>query len=270
MSEITVADLTQTTLDGNGIFDVLMRANKAHLEAEYSKNRIKGTEYSTVYLGSLESVMRASLEFLLQRQKISLEAQLMEQQVLVAKSEVEKALAQVELAKQQVLESKVKLEILQLGKEKIPAEIAQLNAQTTHTTQQTANLTAEALNIPKQGAVLDAQICKLQAEYDVLILTKEKTASETSLLTQKKVTESAQTMSIGVDENSVVGRQKALYNAQAAGFARDAEQKAADLLIKSWTVRRTTDEGTVADSTNKLSDAHIGQVVGKLLQGVGA
>jgi hypothetical protein len=51
---------------------------------------------------------------------------------------------------------------------------------------------------------------------------------------------------------------------------RDAEQKAAKVLVDTWTVRRTTDEGTSANTTNQLSDAHVGRVIGKLLSGVGA
>jgi hypothetical protein len=70
--------------------------------------------------------------------------------------------------------------------------------------------------------------------------------------------------------DSVVGRQKALYQAQTDGFTRDAEQKAAKLLVDTWSVRRTTDEGTVADGTNMLNDATVGRAITKLLDGVGA
>ena len=104
---VPLNDLTQTTLDGSGVFDTLMRSMKAHLEAEYQKGRIKGTEYSTVYLGSLTAVLDASLNFLLQREKVALEAELMAQQVLVAQAEVEKARAQVEIAKALAADSKV-------------------------------------------------------------------------------------------------------------------------------------------------------------------
>ena len=263
MADITVASLTEASLTGSGVFDVLMRATKAHLEQEYSQNRIRGVEYSTVYLGSLESVMRTSLEFLLQRQKISLEAQLMEQQVLIAQAEVEKANAQVELAKQQVLQSKVELEILQLNKDKIPAEIAHLNAQT-------ALLGQQKLNAVIEGEVLTNQVCKLKAEYDLLMLQKDRTTAETSLLTQKIATERAQTTEIGVDTNSILGRQKNLYLAQTEGFARDAEQKAAKLMADIWNVQRTTDEGIKPTVEAANTDAFIGRAINKMLSGVGA
>lgn len=56
---------------------------------------------------------------------------------------------------------------------KLPAELAQLSAQTTLITQQKVNLTAEALNIPKQGLVLDGQISKLNA--DTQLTNQQKT-----------------------------------------------------------------------------------------------
>lgn len=270
MTVIAVADLTQTTLDGTGVFDVLMRANKTHLEAEFAKNRIKGAEYATVYLGSLESVMRTSLEFLMQRQRTALEAELMQQQILLAQVEVLKANAQVDLVRQQILNAQAELDILQLNATKIPAEIAQLTAQTGLTNQQKVNAAAQALNIPKEGLVLDGQKCKLDAEYDLLLGQTLKAASETTLLTQKVATEKAQTTALGVDPDSVVGKQKALYQGQTDGYKRDAEQKAAKLMVDTWNARRMTDEGTVADATNKLNDTNIGAVITKLLNGVGA
>lgn len=228
MTAIVVADLSQTTLDGEGIFDVLMRATKVHLEGEFKLGRIKGPEYSTVYLGALESVMRTSTEFLMQRQRVALEAELMEKQILLAQKELDKATAQIALLQQQ------------------------------------------ALNAVTEGEVLVAQKCKLQAEYDLTLSQTLKSASENALLNQKTITERAQTTSMGIDADSILGRQKELYKAQTDGFSRDAEQKAAKLMIDSWNVRRTTDEGTVADATNMLNDTTVGRAVTKMLAGIGA
>lgn len=214
MAAVPITDLTQATLEGQGAFDLLMRAVKAHLDGEYRAGRIKGTEYSTVYLGALTQVMQTGLAFVLQKQKTDLEAQLLEKQI--------------ELTNQQRINAEVEMTVLQ------------------------------------------AQKCKLDAEYDLLVEQKSKSSAETSLLTQKIVTERAQTLAVGVDADSVIGKQKALYAAQTAGFARDAEQKAAKLMVDSWSVRRTTDEATVADETNMLADAAIGRAVTKMLTGVGA
>lgn len=382
MTTLAISTLTEATTEGTGVFDVLMRANKAHLEAEFNKNRIKGPEYATVYLGSLTQVLQTSVQFLLAGEKLDLEKQLLEQQILLAQVEVIKANAlvkqteaQTELVKQQtanliaeglnipkqgdlldaqalhtskqaaiaeqeilvkqqqVLIAKEELKVAMAKLVNIPKEGALLDAQALHlskqaalvekeilvkteqvlltkeqilvakeevkvamaklanipkegvvldkqaldiaakttlTGQQTINLIAEALNIPKQGAVLDGQKCKLDAEYDLLLSTNLKTLEEKGLLAWKTTTEKAQTLATGVDADSVLGKQKALYTAQTAGFQRDAEQKAAKIMVDSWSVRRTTDEATLADDSNKLNDLGVGRAVTRLLTGVGA
>lgn len=211
---ITVSDLTQATLTGTGTFDVLMRAMKAHLDAEYAKDRLKGTDYSTVYLGAVTQVLQTALQFALTKDKAANDAELVAKQILLV-------------------------------------------------TQQTANAVLE-------GEVLVAQKCKLQAEFDLTVASTLKVNQEIALLTQKVATERAQTTSLGVDADSVLGKQKALYAAQTDGFKRDAEQKAAKVMIDTWNVRRTTDEATSANTTNSLDDLAVGRAVNKLLTGVGA
>lgn len=211
---LTLAQLTEGSLSGDGVFDVLMNATRAHLESEYTKNRIRGPEYSQVYLASMQAVLQQATAFLLTKDKAANEA------AMVA--------AQIALLEQQ-----------------------RLNAIAEHD-------------------VLLAQKCKLDAEYDVLMEQKLKSAAENQLLVQKVITERAQVQAIGVDADSVIGKQKSLYQAQTDGFKRDAEQKAAKLMVDSWNIRRTTDEATVADQTNMLADSVVGRAVAKMLAGVGA
>lgn len=214
MTAITNADLTTKTVGGTGVFDVLMSAAAAHLEAEFAKNRIKGTEYSEVYLGAMTQVLQTATQFLLTKQKADLEAQLLVKQIALVEQ--------------------------------------------------------QRINAVTENTVLVAQECKLRAEYDLTMANILKANQETALLAQKTASERAQILSLGVDDDSVLGRQKALYQAQTDGFKRDAEQKAAKVMIDTWNVRRTTDEGTVADGTNMLNDATVGRAVTKLLSGVGA
>lgn len=347
MTTINTSDLTTANADGQGVFDVLMRSVKSHLDTEFKAGSIRGPEYSTVYLGSLNLAMQTGLSFLLQKQKTGLEVSLLEKQLALAQIQVDKAA--------------IELAMLEASQAKIPAEIAQILAQTELITQQKLNLTAEGLNIPKQGELLDAQVlvaekqvsiadaeiaiktqqvlvaqaevgisqaklinipkegavldaqallvgqqrtnlvsdnlgiiaktalttqqalnavtedlvlvaqkCKLQAEFDLTVSATSKSAEEILLLAQKTATEKAQTLATGVDDNSVVGKQKLLYGAQTQGFSRDAEQKAAKLMVDTWSVRRTTDEAEEANGINKLDNTFIGRAVEKLLTGVGA
>ena len=208
VSHVALTDLTTAVVSGTGVFDVLMRAAKSHLEEEFKVGRIKGTEYATVYLGSMQAVLQAAVQFTLQRNEQNQNALLKDQQIA---------------------------------------------------------------NAVLEGNVLVAQECKLRAEYDNLQASTLRVASETALLNQKKVTEVAQTNGNGVTADSVLGKQMALYGAQTSGYSRAAEQKAADIMIKSWNVRRTTDEtGTPANTDNMLNDAAVGRAVAKLLSGVSA
>lgn len=309
---IALTELTETTLEGNGVFDALMRASKAHLEDQYDKGAIRGPEYATVYLGQLESSMQTALAFLTQRQRIDLEAKLLELQIQLAGIEVTKANIAVELAREQVLTAKVErtlveaqVEKLHLELELVPLQKLQIEAQTklidanlvntgAEKLQIEANTTkikAEVLNIPKQGLLLDAQlktaeqqvlnsevenrvleaqVCKLQAEFDLTKQTVLKTTGETELMAQKVATEKAQIMSMGVDEDSVIGRQKKLYLAQTTGFQRDAEQKAAGLYVEVWKTLRMTDNEWQANTTQGLDDVTFGGVMQRLRAGISA
>lgn len=213
-NDVKLEDLTQAAVNGTGVFDTVMRALRAHLEQEYTNNRIRGPEYATVYLGALESALQTAVAFLLAQKKAGLEA-----------------------------------DLLALQKTRLNQEITNLVAQHDLLVQQKLNLEDELLTAARQRDKLDAEI---------------------DLLAQKKVTELAQTDGSSVTANSVIGKQVSLYEAQTNGFIRDAEQKAASILVDSWKVRRTTDEATVADGTNKLADTYIGSAVQKLLTGVGA
>jgi hypothetical protein len=237
MAVIAVSDLTvgEGTLTGTGAFDVLMTAVEKHVEDEYKKGRIKGGDYATVYLGAMQSVMDRALQMLLQQQRADQEAELLREQILTE----------------------------QLKQTQLTAQTAQTDAQTALVDQQTANAITE-------NTVLVAQECKLRGEYDLIMEQKLKTIAETALLAQKKVTEQAQTSGTGVGPDSVIGKQIQLYDAQRKGYLRDAEQKAAKLLVDTWNVRKTMDDTTLADGTNNLSDVKVGDAVRTMLQGVEA
>lgn len=64
-----VSRLTTKSVDGTGVFDVLMQATKAHLIEEYNADRITGDEYSKVYVGAMSAVMQTAVQFLLNTQQ---------------------------------------------------------------------------------------------------------------------------------------------------------------------------------------------------------
>ena len=191
-TDVTLAKLTSAATDGVGVFDVLMRSVKLQIDAEYQANRIKGSEYSTVYLGALQAVLTTSFQFVLTQGKTNLE-----------------------------------IATLQLG------------------------------------------LTNLQKEIDLKDQQLLRTAKEIEVLEQKRLTELAQVESTGVDADSIIGRQKALYEAQTLGFGQEAKHKAAQLMISTYNIRRTTAEDEPANVDNKLMDEFIGAAVGEMFESVG-
>jgi hypothetical protein len=205
MATISTGALTEASIEGVGVFDVLMQSATAHIDKEYERGRIKGGEYSQVYLGAMTAVMQQSVAFLLAKEKAGHEADLVAQEVT---------------------------------------------------------------NATKQFEVLHSQKCKLDAEFDVLQEQKLKVIAETALMSQKKLTEEAQISGTKTDANSVIGKQKALYEAQTSGFEKDAQQKASKLMMDALAVFRTTNPDYPLLDTG-LSNPEIKAVIDKMKAGIG-
>ena len=196
MAAILTKDLTTGAVGGAGVFDQLMVSVDAHLSREFKANRIKGTDYAQVYVGSMTAAMQNAVQFLLGKQAADKQAELLASQTLT-----------------------------------------------------------EAYTL---SDLLPAQIDKIAAEI--------------ALLGQKKSTEEAQIKDI-VDDLAVVGvigKQKLLYGKQTDGFDRDAEQKAAKMLIDTWAIRVSAgaSEGVVPTNMGG-SQANIRLAVDDMLRGIG-
>lgn len=384
---LEIDELTQATLEGTGVFDVMMRSVKGHLEGEFKANRIRGADYANVYLGSLTAVLGQASAYALSRVRLGLELQQMQIQVDQLRANLEKhpyeiALLQGQAQAQDAQTALATKQLEQLTEEikKIPVEVTLLNSQVNQakgqlalTEAQTAQVVAENLRAPKQlelltaqvsGAVaqtnvtteqlkqitadvarttqetanlvvqgtnLTAQVAQTKAQTDVVVANLAKVPLEiagleaqniiatkqalklekdmalqvlqldieqmqldlsreelklkgqqllllksqvdgqkyqTDLAAQKVITEKAQTQGSVIGTGSVLYIQNKLYEAQTLGYQRDAEQKIAKMLIDTWSVRRSNDDGVVADAVNHLNDATIGAAVQAALAGI--
>lgn len=258
---ITLADLTSATTNGTGVFDVLMRANKAHLEQEFTTGRLKGNEYASVYLGSLQAVLQAALQFTLEKEKQNLDAQIKTQEIELAVQKI--ALAQAELA------------ISQAKLANIPKEGALLEAQTAKTLkdvlladkeievkeQQVLVATAEVgiaqaklANIPKEGALLDAQAAKTLKDVS---------------LADKQIDLAAQEILVKAQQVANLASEKTRIEAQAAqitaetlnipkqGLLIDAQKAVQDQQKINLTAEKLRVDAQATLTTNQAANAVI-------------
>lgn len=243
VAEVQFAEITDGCPAGEGVFDQLMKSVKAHLKEEYDSQRIRGSEYTQVYIGSLTQAMTQAIQW-------QLGAQIAENQARLIEVQIENGEKQTLLLEEQ----------RQL-----------LIAQTAHAEQQTVNLALDAVNIPKQGDVLDAQEGQILKQVEVATEQARNTAYQTdetmpaqkAILDQKLITEEAQTKESttqGIVEG-VIGKQKSLYTNQAEGFIRDSEQKASRIVSDLWGIAKSAD--VVSIPTN-IQDAEMDLMLDKL------
>ena len=271
INPVTVNDLTTATIDGTGVFDRLMTAGAAHIESQFNKSRIQGADYATVYLGLINASMNSAINFLMNKDKIALEANLIAAQIKLTEAQIARTEVEVRKLEVEMEKLEVEKELIIVNKAKINKEIEFISQQIITEKAQVSDEGVEDNSvIGRQKSLLAAQTCKAKSEYDLTLVTKEKVTKESELLVQKTITEKAQTLELGVDENSLIGRQKSLYTAQINGFKSDKIQKGTKLMIDSWQARRMTDDGVVADDVNKLGDSHVGQAVTNLLADMNA
>lgn len=68
--EVTTTAITTGSINGDGIFDVLIKAVRLHLAEEYDSGRLTGTEYAQVYSAALVATLGQSIQFALSKDAV--------------------------------------------------------------------------------------------------------------------------------------------------------------------------------------------------------
>ena len=252
MASISTSDLTQAsgvttstdgkyTVTGTGVFDDLMEAVNAHLDAQFNLGRLTGADYATVYLGAVQSSMQQSVAFILGKQQSDKQAELLEAQTLDIHNQAvlrtQASDADLSIKRQQIIN-----EAFTNGMEvnEYIWEIEyKLNLGETYTFVTIENLTDNDVvalmtadphdpRYPEVNAVTLSMSKVIQhAGKSTAATIIAKTQEEVDLLKQKRITEHAQTLTetIGstIATSSVMGKQAELFTQQAVGFENDAK-----------------------------------------------
>jgi hypothetical protein len=291
MPTIDITEITVGTLAGTGVFDKLMAAVNAHLSDQYTKGRITGAEYATVYLGAVQSAMQQSVSFVLgeqqaelaltqlndslitsakQREEINsrvvlLDTQIQEQLDGTARANTELADSLITSLKQRIqIDSQIDLIHVQMAEATDGTTRAnvQLNDGLDTTAKQREQITsAVALSaVQTLEQVAHTARTDLNSTQDLLIKANQalKLTAEKTILEKKALTEAQQTI--------LVTKQQELYTAQKDGFARDAEQKAAKLVSEIWQIAKGTDPNAYVIP---VSEVEIGNVLKNAVKGTG-
>lgn len=229
--------------------------------------------------------------------KIPVELEILNKQSEAATAGIAQTEAQTERLVQETL-NKLPVEIANLNKQGL-----QLVAETTLTTHQSALAEIQATKIPTEIELLQAEIASkakqnliLEREYELKVgeldlqaknlqlaaaeldLRREELKVKASqvkaqdaqadLYQQKVITEKAQVDSSVVNANSVIDLSNQVLKAQVKGYAYDAQNRLAKLMVDVFSVTYQNGDRDV-NSTNKLTDVEMGKVMNKMFSELG-
>lgn len=189
-------------------------------------------------------------------------------EVELLQAQTDNAQSQIALTEAQVVKITEENKVIPYNIERIQAEIANMTRQSDILEKELEIKISSLALQDKQLLLADAELEVRKLELEVKRAEVESAQAQAKLYAAKVLTENAQTMD-AAHPNSVLGSNIAVLRAQAAGYARDAEQKAAKILVDAWNVQRNTDESIQANSANLLYDTSIGKAVGAMLRGAG-
>ena len=216
-TDIQITDLTDGVLSpadewvGSGIFDKLIAAVNSNIEGQFNKGRIKGADYANVYLGSIQSVLQQSLQYVLQEKQTEAQVDLTivqkEEMVLNGASERALQAAQLAIAQKELLlkeaELTIKLKELEIRtyefSQMLPLQKIKLESDITMTD-------AQVVGISKDNLVKDEQVLMSVFERTVVQPKElEKLQEEVSLTYVTRVGKDKEVASMGLDSVVKVG-----------------------------------------------------------------
>ena len=189
-------------------------------------------------------------------------------EVELLQAQTDNAQSQIALTDIQVAKITEENKVIPYNIERIQAEIANMTRQSDILEKELEIKISSLALQDKQLLLADAELEIRRLELDVKRAEVETARAQADLYAAKVLTENAQTMD-AAHPNSVLGSNIAVLRAQAAGYARDAEQKAAKILVDAWNVQRNTDDTIKPNTDNLLHDQSIGKAVAAMLRGAG-
>ena len=151
----------------DGLFDQLMKSVEAHLDTQYTKNRIRGDKYAEVYVGSMGSVLQNVTQYLLGIMLIDEQKAKAEAEISLIESQEEKIDIEIELAELEKIKQTYMIEnMLPLEKTKLEWEVLRTEQEYLLVKEQILKVTAE---IAQLKGDLKAANANLKAAKDALV-----------------------------------------------------------------------------------------------------
>ena len=213
---MSIDELTECKLNGNGVYDKLITTARIHLKEEMDKGRITGAEYTNAYTQIVVSSMQQSVAFVTQMHQLK-------QSSIVS---YYKTLVDMVQAKISAVTSLIQLELqkinTQLSIAQAAAQVATNKAQFAHTVSQLGQadasygLTHEQIASTHEQAALTHE--QAASTHEQIALTQQQIAlaNEEVDLTHQKVALTQQQIALANEEAALTHQKVDLTHEQAA------------------------------------------------------
>lgn len=205
------------------VFDGLMESIKGHLQLEYDGQRIRGTEYAKVYLGSMEAALANATQYLANMSMLD-----------VNKAKVIAETRQVDYETDNLMPAQ---------KDKLEQELINLISENTRIGADTSRINAETVKLGSEKLLVDSQI--LQTEQQTLKLESDKLLVDSQILQTEQQTLNLESDKLRIEAETLkLGSDKLQVDATTAQIiAKTAQIPAETLLIEANTSKAIADVG---------------------------
>jgi hypothetical protein len=280
MVDITIDEITESTLDGSGYFDKFMLGVNAHLKEQYDKHRIKSSEYSGVYLGALQSALTEAVKLAVGRQlasaqadlaiantsKVEVDKDLVRAEISLKNAQTDNVITEKGLISERItnLEKDTLIKIQQelLEKEKIlqaQEDIKKTSKEIDKLVADIAKVNQDTANALSQNAVIVAEASRVLASTDKIIadtkLTNkqvDKVTKEIDLLTQEILVKSKE-VQLMIAKISLMGKEELKVVAETSLIATRVK-------LVGKEIEKLTEEIKNLVETTKLTTAKTSQI----------
>ena len=270
MADIELSNLTDSTNadNGTGVFDKLIQSVEHHIESQYKAGRITGNDYSSVYLGSMQSVLSESVKFLLSEQQVEKEVDLLSEQI-ISEQKKNEAGGLIDLEKKKNQEQ-IDLIIAQTA-----SQYEGIDASRKDTNRKNLLNSKQVIKIGKESELLTTQNSELLLSGVVERALKDaqriatasggidntnKVNADVAYTNAREVEQIAATVRMDLESAKKV----LLIEAQTLGFKVDGKQKLLKQMFEGFAIETTTNGAVTAPAPSLNSSASLEMVANSI------
>lgn len=280
MTDIAITDVTNSThtTDGTGIFDVLIQTVERHIEDQYQKGRLSGTDYANVYLGAMQTVLQQAIQFTLTEQQASNEAALIAEKIDTESANTAKIYESItssesDTIRKNILNSKEVLktvnQIALIDSQNLEVLAGTLRSDTTSLLND--SLIVEKTESENKNNEINGLIDKQKDKLVEDITSSTSTSTRNDSLSVSKINTDVESITAStartVRDDSMNTKKELLVAAQTLGFASDTKQKVLKQMFENYAVNLSI--AGVGNFPEAGQDAAIDHLVNDILSEVG-